>query len=34
MSLDCNFENINQSIFFFFYCHEKVHDNKESSREN
>ena len=36
ISHDCNFENLNQFIFFFDFlrCCEKVHDDKESSQEN
>ena len=36
ISDDCNFEDINQLIFFFdFLCHcEKVHDSKEFCRGN
>ena len=35
-SLDCNFEDINQLLFFFDFvrCPEMVHDNKEFSCEN
>ena len=36
ISHDCNFEDINQLIFFFDFlrCREKVHDNKKFSRGN
>ena len=34
ISHDCNFEDINQLIFFFdfLHCREKVHDNKKFNR--
>ena len=36
ISHDCNFEDINQLVFFFDFlcCWENVHDNKEFSCGN